>query len=136
MSAQQLAYLLRVTATAGKWSRGQGYGTVRIDRALKRQRLPGDDEVEPNDTRALASARDSLAPLACLRTCTVRGILGTTDDRVDFWRVRRPAGRSICKRVNGAGVQAAVVRGPRGYAFVRVTTKRPLANYTLRVRVC
>jgi hypothetical protein len=134
MTAQQLAYVLRASARGGNWSPRTGFGTVNIARALQ-MKPPRDDEVEPNDTARDARHPDSLDPLSCLRPCLVNGILGRTDDPADWWRVRKPPSRTVCARTTGA-VRASVRPGPRGYGYVRVTTQRRLAGYSLSIRFC
>jgi hypothetical protein len=136
MTAQQLAYLLRATASGGgSWNRKRGFGAINIARALAAQPPPADDEVEPND-----SAPDAAAPgmprLRCAIACTRSGILGATDDREDWWAVAVPSGKRACVAMTrGPRVRAAVVPGGRGLAYVRVKTARKLASYSFRVRL-
>jgi hypothetical protein len=145
-TAQQVAYVLRTTArNRGVWRARQGFGTIDVGRALDidANAVPRDDESEPNDDAADATeaARGGVnAPqptLACAAACTPSGIIGTTDDPEDWWQVAVPAGRKACASVTkGAGVRARVVPGGRaGRAYVRVTTTKRLAAYTLRVRL-
>jgi hypothetical protein len=134
LTAQQVAWLLRTTASQrGTWTRARGFGTVNVGRALRLSKIPPDDELEPNDSATEASSTGALAPLTCLKFCTRRGFVGRTDDPEDWWAVRIPGGRKVCKTVGG-GVRATVVQGPKGLAYVRVSTTRPQAAYTLKVR--
>ena len=134
LTAQQIGWLLRSTATRAKsWTRGRGFGTVDVGAALRYNRIPLDDEQEPNDSATEASSGGALPALACVKSCTRRGIVGKTDDPEDWWPVRIPGGRKVCKQVGGS-VHSSVVQGPKGLAYVRITTTRPQAAYTLKVR--
>jgi subtilisin family serine protease len=142
-TAQQLGYVLRTTArNRGVWRARQGFGLIDVTRALAldANAVPRDDESEPNDDAADATdaARTGFQPtLACAAACTRSGIIGTTDDPEDWWQVAVPAGRRACASITkGAGVRARIVSGGRaGRAYVRVTTTKRLAAYTLRVRL-
>ena len=126
LTAQQVAYLLRVGAGGhGRWSPRTGFGRVSIAGAL-RARAPRDDEVEPNDTAALAVRHANRRD--CRRGCY--GLIGRTDDAADWWlpTVRRGARVFACA---GPGVRLRVARS-NGRAFVRVTPTRPLVAYRLR----
>ncbi len=136
LTAQQVAWLLRATASRAKtWTRAQGFGTIDVGEALHFPpgRIPADDESEPNDSASDASGGLALPPLACVKTCTRRGIVGTTDDPEDWWAVRIPGNRKVCRQVGGP-VSSSVVQGPKGLAYVRVTTKRASTGYTLKLR--
>jgi hypothetical protein len=140
MTAQQLAYVLRVTAGGrGAWRARRGFGLIDVGRALDADAnaIPVDDESEPNETAALASASDNTVRLHCAKTCSVGGILGTTDDPQDWWHVAVPAGQRACASLaNAPGVRVRMrPSGRRGVAYAVVTTNRKLASYTLRVRL-
>jgi subtilisin family serine protease len=135
LTAQQVAWLLRATASSAKsWTRATGFGTINVGAALRFTRgIPADDESEPNDSASDASGNLALAPLVCPKTCTRHGIVGTTDDPEDWWAIRVPGKRKVCRHVGGP-VSSSVVQGPKGLAYVRVTTKRASTGYTLKLR--
>ena len=134
LTAQQVAWLLRATASRAKsWTRSQGFGTIDVGaRAAVRPRDPRDDESEPNDSASDASGDRALPPLACPKTCTRRGIVGTTDDPEDGGPFasrqppRLPAGRRSRQLQRGPGTEGPRVR-PRDH-------EARLHGYTLKLR--
>ncbi len=134
-AADRLAPALHGDAREDAGRASRGFGTVDVGAALRfpPRMIPPDDELEPNDSATEASSRGALPPLACFKACTRRGIVGKTDDPEDWWPVRIPGGRKVCRQVGGA-VHSSVVQGPKGLAYVRITTTRPQAAYTLKVR--
>jgi hypothetical protein len=89
------------------------------------------DESEPNDSRGRA------ARTSCRRACTLHGIVVSSDDPVDYWRINRGGcPRRISVKAGRGLVSARCVRvtGRGGGTFIRV---RPRANsqaaYTISV---
>jgi hypothetical protein len=128
---QVVTYLLRKFAK--QQSKGNGFGLVNIAMAIAgAKKLPRIDESEPNDKTQTAQAKKG-----CTRTCTLRGLVASTDDRTDFWRL---SGRGRCpkgklKTTGGVSANCFRVTGRGGGTFVKVeTTKRlGLGLYTVNV---
>lgn len=129
---QVITYLLRKNAK--KLGPRFGFGLVNIGAALAAgtRYRPPINESEPNDNRSTAQVK-----WRCARTCTLRGLVTSTDDRIDFWRLR---GRGKCParklRVAG-GVTAKCFRmsGRGGGTFVKVQARKRLSLglYTITV---
>jgi hypothetical protein len=124
---QQVAWILRATAAGkGRFSTGQGFGLVNLTAALNLapSAIPRIDEWEPNDVRGNAQK------ISCRRTCVLRGLVVTTDDPVDWWKL----GKRRCPRLRGSGI-AVTCKRIRGTAYVKVAaTASTQRAYTLKVR--
>lgn len=128
---QVATYLLRRYAKVTGRKTADGFGLVIATSLVGARRLPVIDEAEPNDKKTTAFAKAN-----CTRTCKLRGLVTTTDDKVDYWRL---SGRGTCpkrKRLSATGgVDAFCFRasGRGGGTFVKVTAKRKLGLYTVSV---
>ena len=127
---QVITYLLRRYAKVTSRKARDGFGLVKIDSALAgAKKLPVIEEQEPNDDVKTAWAKGD-----CQRMCTLRGLVTTTDDGVDYWRL---SGRGRCpKHVQASpGVSANCFRrsGRGGGTFVKVQAKQKLGLYTVSV---
>jgi hypothetical protein len=127
---QVITYLLR--RFAKPTAKRDGFGLVKIDSALAgAEKLPVIEDQEPNDKQSTAFAK-----AGCTRTCTLQGLVTTTDDKFDYWRL---SGRGTCpkkKRLPATGgVDAFCFRasGRGGGTFVKVTAKRKLGLYAVSV---
>jgi hypothetical protein len=127
---QVITYLLRKYAR--KTTARDGFGLVNIATALAgAKKVPTIEDVEPNDRQSIAQTKTG-----CARTCKLRGLVTTTDDKFDYWRLR---GRGTCpapSRLKATrGVKARCVRrsGRGGGTFVVVQAKARLGLYTVTV---
>ena len=76
---------------------------------------PSTTSPSPTTPPPTPAAAARCRPLACVKACTRRGIVGTTDDPEDWWAVRVPGRpRGLSRRRSARGVHSSVVQGPRG----------------------
>lgn len=130
---QVITYLLRRNARVTGRKTRDGFGLVNIATAALAgaRKLPVIEESEPNDLQRTAWPKSD-----CKRDCKLRGLVTTTDDRFDYWRL---SGRGTCPRKKRLpatpGVDAFCFRasGRGGGTFVKVTAKRKLGLYTVSV---
>lgn len=125
---QVVTYLLRKFAK--KQSKRAAVGVVNLAMALAgAKKLPAIDESEPNDRRSIPQRKRG-----CARTCTLNGLVTTTDDKFDYWQL---VGRGSCPRtkLKAAGVLAECFRksGKGGGTFVKVTARRSLGLYSVGI---
>jgi subtilisin family serine protease len=123
---QGVVYLLRKNAKKIGARFGSGSVNLRAALAAGRQKLPVIQESEPNDLKSSAEGKRG-----CKRTCTLRGLVTTSDDNSDYWHL---IGRSRCpkKLTVSHGVSARCGSG-HGGVFVRVRPKIALGLYTVTV---
>jgi hypothetical protein len=134
---QVIAYLLRATASGrGKFSSRRGFGMVDLLRATQfpAAKVPQSDETEPNENPKKDATKTS-----CRRACTLHGLIASTDDPTDYWRINRNrCPQRIAVKVGRAQISVKCIRikGRGGGTFVRVKPKphkNVFAAYTLRV---
>jgi hypothetical protein len=127
-----IAYLLRKTASRnGKFSPRQGFGMVNLLKAAQfaASKVPQSDETEPNDQPKLATTS-----MQCRTACRLHGLVASTDDGLDYWRLaRRRCPRGKIRALNHARVDPGCFIY-RGRAMIKVKArKNSFAAYTLVV---
>jgi hypothetical protein len=131
---QVIAYLLRQTAQKrgkGTFNSRQGFGLVDLAAANRfpAAKVPPTDEAEPND-----SARQATRSVACRTACKLHGIVASSDDRFDYWRLaRRRCPRGKIRAANHAHVGLGCFLY-KGRATIKVTARKGTqAAYTISV---
>ena len=137
LTAQQVGWLLRSTARrarrAGRGAAASGRSTSAPPCASP-SGSPPTTSLEPNDSATEASSGGALAAPRLRQepardaASSARRTTPRTGGRSASPAAARSAGRSA------ASVHSSVVQGPKGLAYVRITTTRPQAAYTLKVR--
>lgn len=122
LNPQVIAYLLREHATRSgpRFAASRGFGAVNLAGATSRKAtsLPRIEEFEPNDGTATAMPK-----AACTRTCTLRGLVVDSDDKVDYWRL---TGRRSCPKPRNIRVKSSVTANCfriRGKVYAKVQRK-------------
>jgi hypothetical protein len=123
---QIVAYILRRTSSRYQhWSTSTGFGTINIAAALQwaasPRKVPLDDEFEPNDSKPTAFK---------FRGRTLHGIVGKTDDPLDYWKLTRVRTCPATKRkFRGTSVKCYSTKHG---VTIRVKATAPLVAYTLK----
>jgi hypothetical protein len=129
---QVIAYLLRKTASRnGKFSPRQGFGMVNLLKATQfaPSKVPQSDEMEPNDTK-----RTATKSVQCRTACRLHGLVSSTDDTVDYWRLaRRRCPRGKIRALNHARVDPGCFPYHGRAMIVVKARKNSFAAYTLVV---
>jgi hypothetical protein len=120
---QVIAYLLRLTASGrGKFgSLHRGFGMVNLTAATRvaLSAVPQTDESDPHDSALTATRK-----IACRSTCRLRGIVASTDDNHDYWRLaRRRCPRGKIRALKPARVKLGCFRD-HGRAVVIVSARK------------
>jgi len=92
--------------------------------------VPQTDELEPDDRPSQAATA-----VACRSACRLHGIVASSDDPIDYFRIRRSrCPRGKLRIVSGKGsVTAACVR-PRGRTYIKVRVRKNRQQaYTISV---
>jgi hypothetical protein len=132
---QVIAYLMRKTAKrlGGKaFTSRFGFGLVDLGAAthVPASQVPQTDELEPDDRPSQAATA-----VACRSACRLHGIVVSSDDPIDYFRIRRSrCPRGKLRIVSGKGnVTAACVR-PRGRTYIKVRVRKNRQQaYTISV---
>jgi len=125
-----VAYLLRKTAQhkgpVFNGTRGFGLVDLRAATLVPAAQVPAPGESEPNDTRGTASRGPS-----CKRGCTLTGIVATSDDTLDYWRLNRGRCPRALRVKTGKRIVAANCfrkSGRGGGTFVKVSFPRSVSR--------
>jgi subtilisin family serine protease len=131
---QVVAYQLRMGArralapAKGRWTAVDGFGSLWIPGALAIA-PPADGEYEPNDSAATAARSTCPAHGAC----RISGIVVSTDDPADYWRVGRF--RCPARLRHPAAVRLSCTRiGSSSRLRVTLARGRSIAAYTITLR--
>jgi subtilisin family serine protease len=118
---QVVSYILRASGSYfPHWNSSIGFGTINLTKAFALAlKPPPDDEFEPND--------DVHHPFPW-RKKVLHGIVGTTDDPVDYWKLSKV--RSCVKR-RAKNVSISCRKSGKG-VIVAVKARRPLVKYTIK----
>lgn len=130
---QVIAYLMRLKAKhlKGVSRKQQGFGRVDLTAAtsVRASQVPSTDEAEPNDGPTTATRS-----MPCRTACKLHGIVVSSDDNFDYWRLaRRRCPRGKIRSTNHARVGVGCFR-VHGRVYVKVSArKNSQAAYTIAV---
>ncbi len=133
INPQAVTYLLRKYASPNAGTQGFGRVNIKQTQVNGARKLPRIDDFEPNDK----VTESKVKTVRCPSSCTLRGLVSSTDDPTDYWKLSRGTcpKQSKIKTTGGANAHCIRVRGRGTYIKVRASTRKPSLNlYVVTIR--